>query len=93
METGKKAMQDSRNNSRVDSCIDCRFVYKNVPYEAVVVDLSQKGAKISSLFLPPTGAPISIALNSKHLKKELMLYGEVVRGSREMTDHGLLAER
>lgn len=61
---------------------------KEETYDAVIVDLTQKGALLSSDFLPPTGENISITIPPKLLKKELLLSGKVTRGTMVMTDQG-----
>jgi hypothetical protein len=85
----KGALEDSRNNFRVVAQMNCRFTHKGLSYDGVILDLSQTGAKLISLFLPPTGDKVTITIQSEHLKEALVLYGEVLRGSRVRTNHGL----
>ena len=83
-----RASQDLRGNSRVIALMNCRFTHQDITYDAVVVDLSQKGAMLSSDFLPPTGSNVSITIQSNPLKKELLLSGKVTRGTTVGTDQG-----
>jgi hypothetical protein len=59
--------------------------------EAVVVDLSLKGAFLSSKFLPPKGGDVTLNLKVPLLKRTLMLDGKVIRGCWAMSDHGKLS--
>jgi hypothetical protein len=85
----KGALEDSRNNFRVLAQLNCRFSRRALSYDGVILDLSQTGAKLSSLFLPPTGDKVTITIQSEHLEKALVLYGEVLRGSWVRTNQGL----
>jgi len=53
-----------------------------------MVDISLKGALISSKFLPPKQGHVTITLQTPHLKKPLILPGEVTRGDWTMSEHG-----
>jgi hypothetical protein len=83
-----RAMQDRRNSSRIITGMDCRMEYNHSTYDAVIVDISPKGALISSPCLPPLNGEVKISIKSKHLQKELKLHGNVLRGSEVMTEHG-----
>ncbi|RPJ13510.1 MAG: PilZ domain-containing protein, partial [Desulfobacteraceae bacterium] len=83
-----RVFRDQRENSRIIALLDCRFIHNNLAYDAVIVDLSQKGAKLSSKFMPPAGSEIVTTIRSNQLENELKLYGKVLRGARVMTDHG-----
>lgn len=88
MATQSRSIQDRRNSSRIITVMDCRMEYNNSIYDAVIVDISPKGALISSPCLPYLNGEVKISIKSKHLKKELTLYGNVLRGSEVMTEHG-----
>lgn len=83
-----RALKDRRSDSRIIARLNCRFEIMGAAYDAVLVDVSQRGALISSRFLPPNGAAISICIKSRYLDKELSLKGTVLRGSQVTTDHG-----
>ncbi len=80
--------QDRRKLSRVIVRQNCSFNYEGATYEAVMVDLSLKGAFLSAAFLPPNGATIRITLDPPGGQKPLVLDGRVVRGTWVMSDHG-----
>jgi len=82
------AAQDRRNTSRVFALLDCSLRYGDSLYEALVVDLSPKGALISSTVLPPHKSEVSISLNSGHLKQTLILTGSVIRSTELFTAYG-----
>jgi len=76
-------LKDRRRNTRVATLMDCRFVYKDIAHGAVIVDLSQKGALVSSGFMPPVGENISLTIQSSPVKKSIMLNGKVSRNIRQ----------
>ena len=81
-------MQDRRNISRVIVRLDCQFVHDGTTYDAVVVDLSLKGAFLSSTFLPPNNSIITVTLISPVTQKTLIFDATVLRGTWAMSDHG-----
>ena len=82
------AMHDRRNLSRVIVCLNCQFTHEGVTHEAVMVDLSLKGAFFSATFLPPNGSIITFTLNAPVTNKPLVFTGKVLRGTWAMSDHG-----
>ncbi len=85
-----RVTQDRRKNARLMTFLACQFTFEGTSYKAVILDLSLKGAFISSPFLPPKGGTIAITLETPHLEEPLKLEGEVVRGTWGMSDHGRL---
>jgi hypothetical protein len=83
-----RVTQDRRNTSRVMARLDCSFTLKGTRYEAVIVDLSMKGAFLSSPFLPSTGSIITIELGPPAVKEPLSFECTVLRGTWVMADHG-----
>jgi hypothetical protein len=83
-----RVSQDRRNTSRVMARLDCSFTSKGTRYAAVIVDLSMKGAFISSTFLPSTGSTITIELGPPAVKKPLSFDCTVLRGTWVMSDQG-----
>ncbi len=82
-----KETQDRRSNSRVIARMDCTIACGDGIYEGVIVDLSIKGALVSSKFPAPAGSEISITLRTPLLKEPLSLTGNVLRTSRIMSEH------
>jgi hypothetical protein len=85
-----RVTQDRRGISRVVARLDCMFTCDGVSHEAVMVDLSLKGAFLSSRWLPPPGSKITATLQTPLLARTLKLEGEVMRGDWIMSDHGKL---
>jgi hypothetical protein len=83
-----RVSQDLRANSRVFACIDSYFTYEKLDYPAVTLDLSQKGAQLSSKFLPPKGSTIELTIRTPETKEQIVLTCTVLRSSRVITDHG-----
>ena len=83
-----KVSQDQRFSSRVIAQLDCRMEYNGSIYDAVIVDLSQKGALIMAPPMSSTDENIKITIKSKHLQKELILTGTVLRSTEVMTEQG-----
>ena len=72
--------QDRRTVSRFIVLLDCRFTYSGTNYSAVIVDISLRGALLSSKFRPPLGSDIVVTLQPHIPERELKLNGRVVRG-------------
>ena len=85
-----RATQDRRGISRVIARLDCEFISEGVCYKAVVVDLSLRGALLSSKYLPPKGIHVTVTMQPPHVKKTLTLEGKVIRGGWGMSEHGEL---
>ena len=83
-----RVSQDRRNTSRLIAQLECNLKHKKKGYSAVIVDLSSKGALISSSFVPALNDLIEITVQSKHLKRDLNLSGQVLRSADAMTEHG-----
>jgi hypothetical protein len=88
MTVRSRVPQDFRRSSRAIALLECKLTYEDSEHNAVIVDLSQKGALISSPFLPPADSVVALTIQSKHLKKELKLRGKVTRSTKVNTDHG-----
>jgi len=73
--------QERRTVSRFIVLLDCRFTYSGTNYSAVIVDVSLRGALLSSKFSPPLGSDIIVTLQPHILERELKLSGRVVRGN------------
>jgi hypothetical protein len=84
--------QDRRMISRVNSHLTCQFYLDGVSRKAVVVDISLKGALLSSGFPPSKGACITIILQTPHLEQTLSLEGKVIREGWGLPDHGKMCQ-
>jgi hypothetical protein len=72
-------MQDRRAISRLLVNMDCEFMYQDIKREAIITNLSLKGASLVSKCLPPIGTNISITLKTPLLEKTMTLAGKVTR--------------
>jgi len=93
-----RVLQDQRRQSRISVQMECRFKSNEKEYGALMLDLSQGGALISSTFLPEHGNfpvqdnKISITLESNNLKAPLTLSGTIKRSSIGMSEYGKVAQ-
>lgn len=87
-----RVTKDRRNISRIATRFSCHFTYEGVSREAVVIDLSLKGALLSSKFMPPLGASVTLTMKLPSSKEPLKLEGKVIRGGWGMSDHGALGK-
>jgi len=88
MDIKSRATQDRRNISRVIARLDCSFISGGVSHEAVIVDLSLKGAFLSSNFLPPNGSTITVEIKPPAVKMALSFNCTVLRGTWVMAEQG-----
>ena len=83
-------LQDRRRLSRIPTQIECRFrpdgsnAEEKKEYEALMLDLSQEGAFLSSTFLPAQQDKVFITVEADCLPAPLTIIGKVLRGG-EMT--------
>jgi len=82
--------QDRRKTSRVMARLTCHFTLDGVSHEAVIIDMSLKGAYLSSKILPPNNTTITVFVNPPAVKKETKFTGTVIRGAWAMSEHGKL---
>ncbi len=83
-----RVTQDRRHVSSMTALLSCEFTFEQTIHKAVIVDISLRGAFLSSKILPPKGSLIKISLQSTALAKPLTLDGEVLRGETGWTEHG-----
>jgi hypothetical protein len=91
MDIKSRVTQDRRVISRVLARLNCGLTCEGVSHEGVIVDLSLKGAFLSSRWLPPQGSNVASTLQTPLLKKILILEGKVLRGHWIMSDHGKMS--
>ncbi len=90
MTVQSRISKDRRSSSRVVEILDCHFRCGDATYSAVILNLSQKGALLSSRFEVPTGKTVEITVHSEHLNKNLILKGIVERSNGVWTEFGPL---
>ena len=83
-----RATQDRRGISRVIARLDCQFIHEGVSRDAVIVDLSLKGAFLSSKYLPPKDSHVTVTVQPPQVGKKLVLEGKVIRGGQGMSEFG-----
>jgi hypothetical protein len=88
MAVRNKTLKDLRSNARITAFLDCQVIHENKTHDAVIADLSRKGALLASSFLPATGEKIGISIQSSLIKKHLSLSGTVGRCTRETSGQG-----
>jgi len=86
-----RVQMDQRAISRVATRFNCHFTYEGVRREAVAINLSIRGAFLSSKFLPPVGSQISVSFKLPELKETMNLDAKVVRGGSGTSDHGAIS--
>jgi hypothetical protein len=75
----KGQVQDRRMHSRVVVRLGCQFTYDGVCRRASIMNISIKGALLSSSFSPPKGAFVTVTVQTPLLEQTLTLEGNVVR--------------
>ncbi len=80
MFSGSKNNKDRRLISRIPAQLSCTFTYEGISRPAIILDISHRGALISSNFLPPKDCQITITIEPPHSQRPITLTGIVVRG-------------
>ena len=88
MSAQSRVSQDRRGGSRVIALAECHLKYKDKDYDAVIVDLSSRGAMITASCVPALHDEVKINLRSKYVLRELNLTGKVLRSGEAMTEYG-----
>jgi hypothetical protein len=83
-----RMIQDRRKASRLAARLSCTCTWGGIGREAFILDLSLKGAQLSSRQMPPVGEAISITLLVPLSKDLINLEGKVTRGIWGQLDHG-----
>lgn len=81
--------QDRRIVSRLETCLDCSFECNGKKYDAVILNISLKGAYLSSGFLPPPGSILRLAVKVPGAGRPVALEGQVNRSGHIVTDNGM----
>ncbi|MBN2241691.1 MAG: PilZ domain-containing protein [Acidobacteria bacterium] len=68
--------------------LDCSFTCRDADHHAVMVNLSLKGALLSSRIEAPKGEIIDLHIPSEFTGGMIILKGMVVRSTKTLTDHG-----
>ena len=81
----KRSVQDRRSVSRITTNLACQLTFNGIHYQAVIKNLSLKGALLISTFIPPQGGLVSIRLRAPDT---LSLIGKVVRTDWTLSEPG-----
>jgi hypothetical protein len=94
-----RILQDSRKLSRISVQVACRYISDEKEYESLMLDLSQGGALLSSVFLPHEEEfpvqdnKISITIEDENnLKAPLKLDGTIRRSNIGMSEFGKVVQ-
>jgi hypothetical protein len=90
MTTQTHVIQDRRSTSRLMARLDCHFTFERIRYNAVVINLSLKGAFLSSAFMPPIGSSMLVQIREPGAKKSLVFDSTVIHVTRDNSNHGRL---
>ena len=88
MSTQSRPVQDHKTVPRVRALLGCLFTFEEIGYEALIRDISLKGAFLWSKFMPPPAADLSIKVDASFPKTPLFLESRVVRSDRKSTGQG-----
>lgn len=83
-----RVVQDRRIVSRVVAQMECHCIIEGESHQAKVINLSLKGASLSSKYRPPKDSDVKIALKTSLIKKTLTMEGKIVRVSTGMSEQG-----
>ena len=68
--------------------LGCQFAFEGVTREAIIRELSLKGAFLLSTFMPPQGGNVIVTLKTPFLENTLVLEGTVVRSGCGLSGRG-----
>jgi hypothetical protein len=88
MAVAKRVLQDRRNISRSITMMDCHFAHNGTNRAAVILNISLKGALLSSKFAPPAGETITLSFKMPALDQELYLEAKVLRDMNDVWELG-----
>jgi len=84
----KPLVQDRRAAARVNAHLVCQFSFQKHDYEAMIKDISLKGAFLWSAFMPPVGSNVVITVQTPLLASPLVLEATVVRTDCSLNERG-----
>jgi hypothetical protein len=87
-----RVVQDLRTTSRVFTRLNCSYVHDGLSRDAVLLDISLRGALLSSRFLPPKDDTVVITVRVPVSNDVLNLEGIVTRGVRGQSEHGAVGK-
>jgi hypothetical protein len=88
MAASKQPASDRRAVPRKQVHLDCQVIFKENEYDAVMQDISNRGAFLWSSFMPPNDSVVIIRLKPSLKKQPLILKGKVVRCDSKYKEHG-----
>ncbi len=83
-----RVIQDRRSVSRIIARLACQCSYGGVSHDATLINLSMKGAYLSSKSQPPKSTDVTITLKTSLLKKPLVLEGKILRMGFGVAEQG-----
>ena len=83
-----RIVQDRRTVSRVVADLECQCTCKGVNYHSNLINLSLKGAFLSSRFEPPKSGDVVITLKTPLLKKPLVMDARLLRVGVGISERG-----
>ena len=96
--TISRVLKDNRTQSRVFINMECRFEVDGREYNALMLDLSQGGALLSTTLnlsddIPVAQSKVSLTLNEGDiLKAPMVLKGTIIRSGIGISDFGKVAK-
>jgi hypothetical protein len=87
-----RVVQDLRTTSRVIARLNCSYVHSGLSREAVLLNISLRGALLSSRFLPPINDTVVLTVRMPASNDILNLEGKVTRGVRGQSEHGAVGK-
>jgi hypothetical protein len=88
MAASKCPVSDRRSVPRIQVHLDCQVIFEGNEYDAVIQDISIRGAFLWSSFMPPHDSPVSLQLKPNFAKPLLILKGNVARRDCKYKEHG-----
>jgi hypothetical protein len=79
---------DRRSTPRIKVHLDCQVIFEENEYDAVIQDISLKGAFLWSSIMPPHDSVVSLRLKPSPAKQPIILNGNVVRRDSKYKEHG-----
>jgi hypothetical protein len=81
-------IQDRRAFWRMPTFLSCEVRLGEATHAAFLLEISSRGAMVSSRCTPEKGGSITISLRVPELKKPISLAGNVIRTAQGVSDHG-----
>ena len=83
-------VQDRRAFWRMPTFLSCEVRLGTATYPAFLLEISSRGAMVSSRCTPERGGSITICLRIPEYKKTISLAGNIIRTAQGISDHGTI---